>query len=63
MMITRYSPTGTRTRGTVNTCAHGYTRWGTYLACEENWAGYFRCITATDNVNRTAKELTSLATT
>jgi secreted PhoX family phosphatase len=61
MMITKYSPTGTRTRGTVNDCAHGYTPWGTYLACEENWAGYFRRITATDNANRSPKELTSFA--
>lgn len=41
-MITKFSPTGSRTRGTVNNCAHGYTPWYTYLACEENWAGYFR---------------------
>jgi secreted PhoX family phosphatase len=56
-MITRYSPDGTRTRGTVNNCANGYTPWGTYLTCEENYAGYFRRIAATDNVNRTPKEL------
>jgi hypothetical protein len=60
-MITAYSTNGTRTRGTVNNCAHGYTPWGTYLTCEENWAGYFRRTTATDNVRRTAKELTSFA--
>jgi uncharacterized protein len=38
---TKYSPNGTMTRGTINNCAHGYTPWGTYLTCEENWAGYF----------------------
>ena len=38
---TKYSPDGTRTRGTLNNCANGYTPWNTYLTCEENWAGYF----------------------
>jgi uncharacterized protein len=40
-MRTAYSPTGTDTRGTINNCATGHTPWGTFLTCEENWAGYF----------------------
>ncbi|HET8849682.1 MAG TPA: PhoX family phosphatase [Marinobacter sp.] len=40
-LITPFSADGTRTRGTLNNCAMGPTPWGTYLAAEENWAGYF----------------------
>lgn len=61
LLITKFSPNGTRTRGTVNNCANGYTPWHTYLACEENWAGYFRRTVATDDANRSVKELASFA--
>lgn len=40
-MRTGYSADGTRACGTFNNCAHGVTPWNTYLAAEENWAGYF----------------------
>ncbi len=60
LMRTKFSPNGTQTRGTANNCASGYTPWGTYLTCEENWAGYFRRIEATDNPKRTSKEIASL---
>jgi secreted PhoX family phosphatase len=41
-LITKYSPDATETRGTLNNCAMGPTPWGTYLAAEENWHGYFK---------------------
>lgn len=58
-MRTAYSPDGTEGRGTLNNCANGYTAWGSYLTCEENWAGYFRR-DAGDEARRSATERTGL---
>ena len=60
LMVTKFSPTGTKTRGTVNNCGTGKTPWGTLLTGEENWAGYF-FRAAGDNTLRTAKANTALA--
>ena len=56
LMKTLYSPAGTTTRGMIGNCASGYTPWGTYLTCEENFAGFFRRAAA-DDAQRSAKEI------
>ncbi len=41
LMRTASDPGGTIVHGTYAGCAHGWTPWGTYLTCEENWHVYF----------------------
>ena len=60
LMVTKFSPTGVRTRGTVNNCGTGKTPWGTFVTGEENWAGYFARGAADDAARGNDKSVVAL---
>lgn len=41
LVRTKYSPDGSKIRGTLNNCGTGKTPWGSFVSGEENWSGYF----------------------
>ena len=59
LVKTKFSPDGLKTRGTNNNCANGYTPWGTYITCEENWLNVVGRA-AGDDAQRDAKEVVAL---
>jgi secreted PhoX family phosphatase len=59
MMITKYSPSGLKSRGTLNNCGTGKTPWNTFVTGEENWNGYFTR-SSTDDTARNDKSVVSL---
>ena len=49
---TASDPSGREIIGTFNNCSSGFTPWGTYLVCEENWHNYFVNHDAADMATR-----------
>ncbi|WP_020654361.1 PhoX family protein [Massilia niastensis] len=60
LLATRFSPTGVKTRGTLNNCGTGKTPWNTYLSGEENWSGYFTRASTDDAARGNDKSVASL---
>lgn len=60
LLKTKYSPDGTKTRGTLNNCGTGKSPWGTLMTGEENWNGYFFRAKGDDEARGNDKSVTAL---
>ena len=63
LMKTMNDPDGIEIIGTVNNCSSGFTPWGTYLVCEENWHNYFVNTDVDDYKTRTSHHRYGISTT
>ncbi len=63
LMQTSADPEGIRSLGTLNNCGNGFTIWGTYLTCEENFNGYFGTTSGSDSRSASMKRYGISATT
>ncbi len=59
-LATRFSPDGTKARGTLNNCGTGRTPWGTFVSGEENWFGYFSRDAKDDERRKKDKQVQAL---
>ncbi|MDC8759895.1 PhoX family protein [Janthinobacterium fluminis] len=60
LLVTKFSKTGTTTRGTLNNCGTGKTPWGSFVSGEENWSGYFTRAKTDDAARGNDKSVASL---
>lgn len=60
LVITAFSNTGVKARGTLNNCGTGKTPWNSFVSGEENWAGYFTRGVADDAARGNDKSVVAL---